>query len=281
MKILFTVNTNKPDAVPITKQAMRILAKAGAQCLLDSRHREEFSCPAENCVNFSQLCNDFDMIITVGGDGTIMNAAKYAIFYDKPLLGINAGRLGFLAGLESGDLDQLPRLLQGEYAEHPRMMLRVVHKSKNGELHYSALNDAVLAKAALSSVIDVQVLYGQRGSIRYRCDSIIFSTPTGSTAYALSNGGPIADPDLSFISLAPICPHALVSRTLLFSEQSVIRARLGEDNRTDAFLLIDGKNVGQVMPEDVLHIQQCKNKLRLISLDNREFYEVVSKKFFN
>ena len=281
MKILFTVNLNKPDAKAITEQAVKILREHGAVCLLDSKNQSAFDWPSCDCVNFSQLCGDFDMIVTVGGDGTIMNAAKYSVFYDKPLLGINAGRLGFLAGLENTDLDKLPLLLEWNYVEHPRMMLKVIHVFKNGELHYTALNDAVLAKAALSSVIDVQVQYGQRGKMDYRCDSIIFSTPTGSTAYALSNGGPIADPDLSFIALAPICPHSLVSRTLLFSERSVIQVQLGEDNRTDAFLLIDGKNVGQVMPDDHILIQQCENRLRLISLDHREFYEVVSKKFFH
>ncbi len=263
MQFFFVINRDKPHAEETADRALQLLERAGAVC----------TATGKNALSSSQDLKDSDMIIAVGGDGTILSAAQFAVRFDKPILGLHAGRLGFLSGARGEELGSLLRLLRGSYVEHRRMLLTV----RVGEKSRTAVNDLLITKPALGSLIDVSVQESGRDVIDYRADSVLFSTPTGSTAYALSSGGPVADPALSFISMAPICSHSLVSRTYLFSDSAKLTAKLGEDCR--GHLVIDGEPCFQLPPGQEVHIRRSERTLRLVCLQDQPFYEVVREKF--
>jgi NAD+ kinase len=186
---------------------------------------------------FAHVCNCFlppdellrrcDLVIAVGGDGSIIYASHRAIRAQKPVLGINAGRLAFLAGLERHELPLLKRLLTGDFRTEQRMLLRA-QIVRNGALLHEALciNDAVLSRTGAAKLTGVQVLANDRPVSEYLGDGVIVATPTGSTAYSLSAGGPIVDPSLESLLLTPICPHELSGRTLLFSPDTTLTLRV-------------------------------------------------------
>ena len=153
-----------------------------------------------------------DMAVAVGGDGTIVHVAKAAAQADCPILGINGGCLGFLAGVERNELDELSRLLKGDYIEEPRALLQVSVQRGSQQQTYYAMNEAVISRGGLSQLLDLRVTSDGRDVLRCRGDGVIIATPTGSTAYSLSAGGPIVDPAVDCMVLTPICPHTVASR---------------------------------------------------------------------
>lgn len=276
MKVLFFINIKKKNAKNTAEKAGQILTSAGVECFMGKKYARFFE---NGC--FQWLENDqkgqFEFFISIGGDGTIMEVAKEAVAWNKPLLGINAGRLGFMAGLEAVELERLPNLLKGRYEEQNRMLLEVHHSSLRES--FLAVNDAVITKPILNNVIDVSIECNKKRVIEYRADSVLFSTPTGSTAYALSNGGPIADPTLEFISMSPICPHSLLSRTYIFEPQKQLSVHLGKGGLPTAHLLVDGRIAANLDSLDKITISKSEKTLRLIMLHQRGFYQVVGQKF--
>lgn len=279
MRILFVVNLEKRNAKNCAEQAIQVLESSGAECYLEAAQSDVFDSKKFRFAHLEESYGDFDIIVAVGGDGTIMDVGKQAVLFDKPVLGINAGRLGFMAGVEADNFSCLTSLVSGNYVEQPRMLLEVIHQSEFQSETYIAVNDLLIAKSALTSIIDVDILCDGKLVNEYRADSILFATPTGSTAYSLSNGGPIADPMLSYISMSPICPHSFASRTYLFQPGSQLSARLGANNRNQAYFLVDGQVISELKKKDSIKITASQRKMRLISLNHRSFYEVVSQKF--
>lgn len=271
MKFFFIVNLKKKRAKECAQKAISVLERAGGACVLEDTNRSAFG----DSYRFGSLQELFlyDIVIAVGGDGTIMSAAKYAAVAGKPLLGLNAGRLGFLSGAEVDEMEKLKRLLTGEYKKCKRMLLQ----AQLGDQCFVAVNDCLICKPALGSIIDVSVYEGKHSVMDYRADSVLFSTPIGSTAYALSNGGPVADPDLKFISMSPICAHSLVSRTYLFREQAVLTAQLGSGSK--AYLLADGNEVAALDSKSMIQIQRSSHELCLLYLEDLPFFEIVQRKF--
>lgn len=271
MKFFFIVNLRKQRAKECAQKAIAVLEKAGGMCALEDTNRGAFG----DAYHFAPLgeLSLYDIVVAVGGDGTVMSAAKYAAVADKPILGLNAGRLGFLSGAEVDELEKLKRLLTGKYKKCKRMLLQVQVQNKS----FVAVNDCLISKSALGSIIDVSVYESGHSVMDYRADSVLFSTPLGSTAYALSNGGPVADPDLKFISMSPICAHSLVSRTYLFTEQAVLTAKLGSGSQ--AHLLTDGHEISVLEPGSAIQIQRSLHELCLLYLEDLPFFEIVQKKF--
>lgn len=223
---------------------------------------------------------DSDIIIALGGDGTILHVAKTAALSGIPVLGVNIGRLGFLAGIEAGELGDIKRLVGGEYEIDSRMMIeaRVLGDSDN-QVYY-ALNDAVISKGSLSRIIDINVYCNDKPAGNYRADGVIISTPTGSTAYSLSAGGPIIDPVLDSIGITPICPHSLVSRTILFAPDSKIRVVSQPGSGRDCYLTIDGHNDVKLDKDRTVEIVRSSIKAQFVRLRDSSFYEVLFSKLF-
>lgn len=220
-----------------------------------------------------------DIIITIGGDGTIIRFAKRAALDNKPVLGINAGRMGYLANIEQNELELISKLKSKEFFIEKRMMLSC-ELCENGRVinEYTALNDAVISSGFISRIIDISAGVGG-DSISYRADGIIVSTPTGSTAYSMSAGGPIIDPLTESFCITPICSHSLSAKPILLGAQNTIKLKAFSKKRTEIFLTIDGRKVAQMRPFTEVRVKKSDKTVQLIRLNDRSFFKTLSYKF--
>lgn len=227
----------------------------------------------------NELYKIADLIITIGGDGTIIRYAKRAALDNKPVLGINAGRMGYLANIEQNELHLLSKLKTGEFIVENRMMLNV-ETYENGQKinEYSALNDAVITSGFISRIIDTNVFVGN-DSINYRADGLIVSTPTGSTAYSLAAGGPIIDPLTENFCITPICSHSLSAKPILLGADNQIKLKSFSKKKTEIYLTIDGRKVSNIKPFTEIVISKSNLTAKLIRLNDRSFYKTLSVKF--
>lgn len=279
MKIAIFVNLTKKNAELYTKQIIERIVSLRAAVILPEDLKPVFPGLPVVFVKREHLFLECDAVIAVGGDGTIIRCAKEAAQWGKPVLGINVGRLGFVAGLETDELDRLSDLVDGHYRIEERMMLEIALE-KNGhitDLQY-ALNDAVVARGTLSRILDLRVLLNDANVCDYRADGLIISTPTGSTAYSLSAGGPVIDPGMRCILLSPICPHSLFTRPVVFGEDSHLRVMvLPDSDPQKSYLTLDG-NISIPMDSGggCISIRKAAIPARLIKIKNLSFYEVVN-----
>ena len=224
------------------------------------------------------LLNQCDMVIAIGGDGTIFHCAYDAMKANKPILGINSGRLGFLSQMESNDLQPLERLFTGDFMIEHRMVLRVIIHSKNQQFMHYAINDVVLSRYHLGRIIDLEVFCDDQFVSLYRADGLIFSTPTGSTAYSLSAGGPIIDPSVQTIAMTPICPHSLYNRSIVFGSDKLLTAKLKPKSSQDRLSVsIDGLGTKYHAIESV-GVDQSPYKSQFVCLGHRSFYQTINEK---
>lgn len=238
------------------------------------------------CSDYIQASDDeifsvADIIITIGGDGTIIRYAKRAAEYGKPLLGINAGRMGYLANIEQNEYNLLSKLKTGEYTIEERMMLYVTVK-ENGKIigGYEVMNDAVITSGFISRIIDVQASV-DGDAISYRADGLIVSTPTGSTAYSMSAGGPIIDPSMNCMCITPICSHALSAKPILLNSNKTVRLKAFSKKRTDIYLSVDGRKVANVKPYTEIYVTRSEKAVKLVRINDRSFYKTLSLKFLD
>lgn len=281
LKILIIPNLEKQNALSCTKSTIDILLKDNHIILMNNDISANFKEQNITFGKFFDIISICDIVISIGGDGTFIHSAKHATLYNKPILGINTGRLGFLSSIEMSELEQLSLALKQELNFQKSMLLKIIHKTSAGEKEYHAINDAVLSKGALANIIDLDVFCQNQLVSSYRLDGIIFGTPTGSTAYSLSAGGPIVDNNLDSIILTPICPHSLVARTILFSPEKTLSVKINKHNRHTVYLTIDGENAIKLDSEDEIVIQKSEYICKVIKLYNKEFYQILNKKFIN
>ena len=222
---------------------------------------------------------DADILVCFGGDGTILHAAKDANQHHVPILGVNLGSVGFMAELELGELSMLSKLPAGKYAVEDRMMLDVTVR-RDGKVIYSdiALNDAALTKGAVARVVDLEVLGDKTTITRMSADGVVISTPTGSTAYSMSAGGPIVEPTAENIIVTPICPHALSARSFVLGHERTVSIKLGRMARKTDFLSVDGGKAFKLNGGDVVETKMSKSKTRLVRVTGRTFYEILNHK---
>jgi NAD+ kinase len=281
VKVVLMPNFRKKNALPTALEACDILKRLGSEIYADSSQKEELSQKAfvryGSIEQITQLC---DFVIAIGGDGTILKASRYASLYNKPLMGINTGRLGFMASMEADELENLSRLKTGDYTVEERMMLNAELVCENERTIYTALNDIVIARP-YSKIADYDISIRGKTVSSIRADGIVFSTPTGSTAYALSAGGPIVEPQLECIQLTPICPHSLFSRTILFSATEKIEVRHFAKEFGDIYFAVDGKENISINSKSVLSIYKSEKKLRLIDIKGNSFFDAVNNKLMN
>ena len=251
------------------------LEKLGAEVLLPAE-TQQF--PSEET---DEIIAASDVVVALGGDGTIMHTAKRAARYFRPVLGINGGRLGFMAGLEADELGKLPALIQGQYTVEHRMLLDVVIRTAAGERRFTAMNEAVVSRGALSRLIELEVSNHAEPVMMYRADGIIAATPTGSTAYSLSAGGPVVDPEVDCLLLTPICPHSLYSRSYIFHADAVLSIRPLIPAGTSVFLTVDGEEGAPITGSDRILISRAAADAHLIKLKQTSFCQVLNQKLIN
>ena len=271
-------NLTKKGAYETSVRAVKILSELDMQILMECSLSRLYK--DENIIFFGSeytMLKSCDMVLTIGGDGTIIHAARKSAPLDKPLLGINTGRLGFVAELEPNELDMLQRIAEGNYSVEKRMMLKVT--CKNNEFY--AMNDAVISRGSLSRLIDIDVsLAEDRGYIcSYRADGLIVSTPTGSSAYSLAAGGPVVEPTMKCIVMTPVCSHSLFARPVVFSHKSQLAVSASCDDNTQVYLTLDGAKTLTIARSDMIYITSSKIETKLIKLKDKSFYKVLNDKF--
>lgn len=231
--------------------------------------------------NEEKLMRRCDAIIVIGGDGSIFHMARKAMLFDKPILGINSGRLGFLSQLDYSDLSDLSLLKSGEYDIENRMSLCVTaYGTEGSKVQQIAINDVIITRTNLGRTIDIDVSCGEDPIGEYRADGIIFSTPTGSTAYSLSAGGPIIDPSVDAINMTPICPHLLSSgRAIVFAADRVltVRSKLPDD-KTKLCVIADGIPIAEQDGISHVVIEKSKYVSRFICFKDKGFYKTLNQK---
>ncbi len=280
MKIAVLVNTDKPKAIQCSKNITRMFLEINTEILMLCENKNLFKGLDITFYNsLIELFENCDIAVTVGGDGTIIHNAKYATIADKPLIGVNVGRLGFAADVEPDNIEELKRLVTGDYIIQNRMLLDVTVKHLSGkEDRYIAVNDAVVARGQLSRIIDITVSHNNSKISTYHADGVLFSTPTGSTAYSLSAGGPVIYPEMECILLTPVCPHSLMSRSVLFDSEAVLSIKVNYPENASVILSIDGEINVDILDTDVITVKKYPKSLKLLSVHNCNFYQLLNEK---
>lgn len=284
MKVVLSPNPYRDKGLRAAQSARKILGACGVETLvclpfeLEENSRVELPKHLEY-IPLKEGLSQADILVCFGGDGTILHAAKDANACNVPILGVNMGSVGFMAELENGELNQLSKLAQGKYTLEARMMLNV-KVFRGGRMIFQdvALNDAVVTKGAVARVIDLAV-YGDKVLIsELSGDGVILSTPTGSTGYAMSAGGPIVEPTAENIIFTPICAHSLNAKAVVLDSERLISVRLGKDSRKSAYLSVDGGRAFKLTAGDRVEVIKAPSQTRLVKLTGRSFYEVLNQK---
>ncbi len=262
MKIAVFPNMNNDGVNKLTDEILSQLTALGADYEVD---------PSE--------VKEFDLSIAVGGDGTTLSVAKKSSLDGVPTLGINAGRLGFMSGLEKNELSLLAEVVKGNYIVEKRMMLKaeiIQNGVSAGEYH--CLNDAVISRGDIARLIDINVFCEGRTVTNTRADGMIVSTPTGSTAYSMAAGGPVLSPDNFCFVVTPICPHSLVNRSIVFSSDKELMLTVSSDKNNNVYLSIDGECSIPVDINTQIIISKSDFTADLIKVKPDNFYEILNKK---
>ena len=281
--VILTPNPYRDKNFQTVRSAVQILKEAGINPRLCLPFEVDRSYDLPKDLRFSRLDRELpnaEMVICFGGDGTILHMAKAATRKGIPILGVNIGTMGFMAELESTELDKLADLVKGKYTLDSRMMLDVtVQRDRDIIFHDICLNDVVVTKGAVARIVHLEVKCDGVRAIESGGDGIIVSTPTGSTAYSYSAGGPIVEPEAKNIIITPICAHELGSRSIVASDTRVVTVEMVQNARRNAYLSVDGGRAVRLNMGDVATIKKSHLETKLVRLKDRSFYDVVSAKF--
>ena len=281
--IVLTPNPYRDKNFQTVRNAVKVLRGVGIEPKLCLPFEVDRSYELPRDLRFSKLEKELpnaDMVICFGGDGTILHMAKAATRKGIPILGVNIGTMGFMAELESTELDKLAMIAEGNYTLDSRMMLDVtVQRDRDIIFHDIGLNDVAITKGAVARIDHLAVHCDGVEAMECGGDGVIIATPTGSTAYNLSAGGPIVEPEAQNIIITPICAHDVGSRCIVASENRVITVGLVRNARRNAFLSVDGGKAFRLNMGDVATIKKSKLMTKLVRLKQRSFYDVVNAKF--
>ena len=279
MKILLIPNTKKENAIIVAKRVCKILSSRSIDIYAFSDCSSFF--PEQNIIfinNFEKL-NNIDIAFVIGGDGTIIGAANRLLEADIPIFGINCGTLGFLASIESSELDKINNVLDGKYIIEERVVLKASIYSGKDSKSFLAINDVVISKNTVTGILDIDLTCSNIRTAHYRGDGVIISTPSGSTAYAMSAGGPIMHPYVKAIAITPICAHSLQARTMVLPENEIIsiKTNAGSVDKS-AYVVVDGKKFKELQDRDVIEIVRYDKNVKFVTLNTNNYYYNVNKK---
>ena len=271
-------NAEKSASAASVRAAARLIRAAGRKVYCDAATAQLARVPCTISPNAATLAQAVDLLIVFGGDGTMLHTAREIAGSDTPMLGINIGGLGFLTAVPS---DQLPAALKllwrGEFRFESRALIEAGGTVRGKKLKATALNDIVISRGAISRLIALDVSVDGEPITRYRCDGLIISSPTGSTAYSLAAGGAIVMPTAEVFVLTPVCPHALSNRSIILPLSSSIQVKTLPSS-TDIMLNADGQVVGTLDVGDTLTIRRSRSTVRLVHLANGSFLEALRRK---
>jgi len=275
-KIGIVSKAGRSEPIEILKDFLPWLNNRGLEVFLDS---ETASLLKMKGYPRSEMPFLVDMIVVLGGDGTMLNVARLVCERGVPILGVNLGGLGFITEVQKEEVcNAMDKTLSGEYSIEDRMML-TAHIHRHGEkiAEYTVLNDVVINKGALARIIDLETYINKAYVTLFKADGLIVSTPTGSTAYSLSAGGPVLYPTLDCIALTPICPHTLTNRPTVLPDDALIEIILKSVSE-DVFLTLDGQVGFSLRKDDVVEIKRSPFKTRLIIPFERDYFQILRTK---
>lgn len=275
MNIGIMPHTGKERALELTTRVIKLLELRNIKPWLsketaDLVNRPDLIKPLSTLVNV-------DVLLVFGGDGTLLSAARTVAEYGVPILGVNVGHLGFLTELETEDIEKaLNQLLDKDYSIEERMFIEgKVIRDRKVVANYRALNDIVITRGTFARIIQLSTYVDSQHVVDYQADGIIVATPTGSTAYSLSAGGPIVEPLLNCLIITPICPHTLAARSVIVRSDSVVTVNV-EANHKDVMLTIDGQIGFPLASNDRLEVVESDLKARFVRLHGRNFFNILN-----
>ncbi|MFT4638375.1 MAG: NAD+ kinase [Verrucomicrobiales bacterium] len=276
-----TANISKPNAREVLSQLrscllrrdLRVSIEKGSACLLDNDPNQEEG------LELRELAKAVDLLIVLGGDGTILRAVRRTIGVTTPIMGINIGTLGFLTCATQHEVDQVGDWIQRDYFKLSKRSLLEAAVSLVGEEQatYFGLNEVTVCRENVSRLIQLETHINGEYLNHYSADGLIISTPTGSTAYSLSAGGPIIDPESGVFVITPICPHAMSNRSMVVPNDAVIEVTPVEI-RDQVVLTLDGRTVHSVQPHSRIHIRRAEHQVELAFLPEQSFYRTLRHK---
>lgn len=281
-KIGIVSNKEKDQELKYTRILIECIVGNGGQVLV-SEHVPGIEANHNIKVDDYAVINSSDLVVCLGGDGTFLQTAR--MLFDKgiPLLGVNLGNLGFLAEVEKGDIDSaVKKLINGDYTVEKRMMLETAI-SRDGKVIAEdiVLNDVVISRGALSRILHLRTYINDAFMDMYPGDGLIISTPTGSTAYSLSAGGPLVEPDVELIITTPICPHLFYSRSFITTGDRVIKVDVDENYGHSAMVTVDGQNGYEIRGGDSIITKKSSHYMKMIKIDYRNFFDVLRAKIYD
>lgn len=279
MKVAIFPNFNKKNALSCAVEVCTTLHSCGVEILMDGNFGHDFEkMDYIRFGKFEDFLNEADIVIAIGGDGTILRCARSIVGKNILLLGINTGRLGFMSSIEDCELYLLPKIAKGSFDIDERMLLSIrAVRSCGSSDDYIALNDVYIGRP-FSKLVDFELSSSGRAILGCRADGIVFSTPTGSTAYSLSAGGPIIEPSLQCIEFAQVCPHSLFSRAMLFSPDKRLELRFDACRNEEMYFSVDGNPPNNLHPGDYIEVTRSEHSIRMIDIKGGSFYDSVDRK---
>ncbi|MDI7245994.1 MAG: NAD(+)/NADH kinase [Bacillota bacterium] len=276
MRIGLVTHLGKHAAVDAAKELLRFLQTRGVEVLLDPESAREFD-RADMSFGETAIREKIDLAVVLGGDGALLNAARRLAGSEVPILGVNVGHLGFLTEVELPDIyEAIDRVLAGRYTVEGRMMLRAqVTRAARGIVgEFVGLNDVVVTKGAFARMIRLKTYIGPNFIGTYPADGAIVASPTGSTGYSLSAGGPIVDPVIDTLIVTFICPHTLAARSFVASKSDTVRIVVSAPSE-EVMLTVDGQVGFRLENRDEVLVEAATTRTRLVKLGRRSFYEVL------
>lgn len=273
-----TANPDKVAARQLIRRAAASIERQGTRVLTDSATGRLADLTAATVPDVATLAERCDVLFVFGGDGTMLGAARALAGLPTPILGINIGGLGFLTAIQYASLNrELPRIWAGEYSIEERALIEVTGSIDGERIKQLALNDFVISRGSTSRLIELDVSVNKEPLTRYRCDGLILSSPTGSTAYSLAAGGAIVSPTAAVLTITPICPHTLSNRSVIVSIDSVIDVKV-TSQKLETFLTADGQVQMPMVAGDAVQIRKSAKTVRLVRLADSTFFTTLRQK---
>ena len=282
LKIGIIPNEDKDEELKYTRILVDSIKKCGGTAIVCDDIALKLG-DKESNINEDNIVDMSDVMVCLGGDGTFLKAARMTVVKGKPLLGVNLGKLGFLADVDKNDIENaVKRLVEDKFTVDERMMLDTVIV-RDGKIIAEdiVLNDVVISRGAISRILHLKTYINDAFMDLYPGDGLIISTPTGSTAYSLSAGGPLVEPDVDLIICTPICPRLLYSRSFITTADRVIKVVVAESSSHEAMVTVDGQNGYEVRGGDVIITKKSRIRMPMVRLNGKNFFDVLRGKIYD
>ena len=274
-------NIDKDTELKYTGLLAESVIKAGGRVVMEASLSSSIHI-GDSCPDAEAVVDCSDMVVCLGGDGTFLKAARLLYGKNLPILGINLGNLGFLTEIDRNDIENaVEHIFNGNFTVEERMMLDAsIHRKGRPVINDTALNDIVISRGAISRILHVKAYINNVFVDSFPGDGLIISSPTGSTAYSLSAGGPIVEPDAQLMIITPICPHILYSRSIITNASSSVKVAVHEEFQHDAMVTVDGQEGYEISGGDWVEVKKSTHSIKLARINSRNFFNILRTKIY-